>query len=257
MTHLLFKNAMVLFVGWWGVAAAAQADLVDLIAKAKPSIVIIGTYNPTDSPRFNLGGTGFVVGDGQHVITNAHVLARALGATGTMTELKVMIPGQSDNLEMRPATIVKSTPNRDLAVLKINGPALPALRLAGSSYAAEGSAVAFIGFPIGGALGYSPVAHRGIISSVTTIAPPQPTARQLNEQAIKRLRDGSFDIYQLDAIAYPGNSGGPLLNVETGEVIGIINMVLIRGSKESALSHPTGISYAIPVKFVNELLERP
>jgi hypothetical protein len=43
--------------------------------------------------------------------------------------------------------------------------------------------------------------------------------------------------------------------VSTGRVIGVINMVLIRGTKESALTNPTGISYAIPVRFVKELVE--
>ncbi|HMR71922.1 MAG TPA: S1C family serine protease, partial [Rubrivivax sp.] len=63
-----------------------------------------------------------------------------------------------------------------------------------------------------------------------------------------------FDIYQLDATAYPGNSGGPGLNADTGDVVAGINMVLTKGSRESALQHPSGISYAIPVRWVHELL---
>ncbi len=254
--QLFFKNALALCLGWCCLGPAAGAGLSDLIAKAKPGVVIVGTFNATDSPRFGLRGTGFVVGDGNTVVTNAHVLPEAGAGAGTMAQLVVQVPNRSGGLEMRAATASVTDRNHDLALLKIEGTPLPALPLAGSGYAAEGSSVAFIGFPIGGALGYSPVTHRGMISSVTAIALPTPTARLLNEQAIKRLRDGSFDIYQLDATAYPGNSGGPLLNTETGEVIGVINMVLVRGSKESALSQPTGITYAIPVKFVNELLER-
>jgi serine protease Do len=113
-----------------------------------------------------------------------------------------------------------------------------------------------MGFPIGGALGFTPVTHRGIVASVTAIALPAPTAQSLNPQAVNRLRQGSFDIYQLDATAYPGNSGGPVLDAGGGQVIGVINMVLVRGSKETALSQPTGISYAIPVRFVTELLNQ-
>ena len=70
------------------------------------------------------------------------------------------------------------------------------------------------------------------------------------------MRQGSFDIYQLDATSYPGNSGGPLLDSETGEVVGVMNMVLVKGTRESALSQPTGISYASPARYIEELIGR-
>ncbi|XVJ68816.1 MAG: trypsin-like peptidase domain-containing protein [Rhizobacter sp.] len=250
-----FKNAAVLVFGLTA-CSISQASLVDLITKAKPSVVIVGTHSPTDNPRFNLRGTGFVVGDGTTVITNAHVLPEAPSNPTVVRQLVVQLLGRPGGLEMRVATVVSVDRNRDLAWLRIEGSPVPALTLGKPAYAPEGTAVAFIGFPIGGALGYSPVTHRGIVSSVTAIAPPMASAQQLNPQAILRLREGSYDIYQLDATAYPGNSGGPLLSVETGEVIGVINSVVVRSSKESALSNPSGITYAIPVRFVTELLER-
>jgi S1-C subfamily serine protease len=61
-------------------------------------------------------------------------------------------------------------------------------------------------------------------------------------------------VYQLDATAYPGNSGGPLLDAHGGQVVGIVNMVLVKGTRESALTNPTGITYAIPVRFARDLL---
>lgn len=105
-------------------------------------------------------------------------------------------------------------------------------------------------------MGFSAVTHRGLISSITAAALPTPTAQQLNAKAIRSLRAGPFDIFQLDATAYPGNSGGPLFDTEKGEVLGVINMVFIKGTKESALTHPSGISYAIPSRHIVELLQR-
>jgi serine protease Do len=234
----------------------ASANLVDLIARAKPAVVIVGTLSPTDSPRFNLRATGFVVGDGNTVVTNAHVLPELPNSTAVVRQLVVQVL-QPGGLEARAASIVRVDKGRDLAILKMEGPPVQALRLGKADYAPEGTEVAFIGFPIGGALGYSPVVHRGIVSSVTAIAPVMPTAQQLNSQSIYRLRGGNYDIYQLDATAYPGNSGGPLLSVDSGEVIGVINSVAVRSTKESALSQPSGITYAIPIRFVSELMAQP
>ena len=100
----------------------------------------------------------------------------------------------------------------------------------------------------------APAVHRGIISAITQIAIPGATASQLNAKVIKRLKSGSFQVYQLDGTAYPGNSGGPLFEMEKGEVIGIINMVFVKGTKESVLTHPSGISFAVPVQHLQELL---
>jgi S1-C subfamily serine protease len=95
-----------------------------------------------------------------------------------------------------------------------------------------------------------------MVSSITPIALPGGNSRQLNEKLIRRIKDGAFNIFQLDTTAYPGNSGSPVFDPETGEVIGVINMVFVKGTKESALSHPSGISYAIPGNFLVELLQQ-
>ena len=144
----------------------------------------------------------------------------------------------------------------DLASLVIEGSPVAPLSLGNSDRVREGEELAFTGFPIGGVLGFSPVTHRALVSSITSAALPSPTANQLQERAVRGLRDGTFDIFQLDATAYPGNSGGPLFDPQTGEVLGVLNMVLIKGTRESALSQPSGISYAIPIRHVRALLGR-
>ena len=47
-----------------------------------------------------------------------------------------------------------------------------------------------------------------------------------------------------------------VVEAETGAVLGVVNMVLLKNTRESALSQPSGISYAVPSKFVRALLER-
>ena len=123
-----------------------------------------------------------------------------------------------------------------------------------STSSLEGERVAFTGFPIGSVLGLYPATHRGIISAITPISIPSSSSRQLDAKKIRSLRDPLF-VYQLDATAYPGNSGSPLYRPDTGEVIGILNMVFVKSTKEDVLSKPSGISYAIPVKHLHSLLQ--
>jgi S1-C subfamily serine protease len=232
---------------------SAWADLPGVIAAAKPSVVPVGTYSATDSPRFGFRGSGFVVADGTLVATNFHVLPEGAEAAGGPA-MAVLAPPQPSDAQMRRARVVATDRLHDLALLRIEGPALPALGLADAGVAREGQAVALLGFPLGGALGFAAVTHRGIIASITRVALPAATASQLDPRALNKLREGNFEVFQLDATAYPGNSGGPLLDAETGRVLAIVNMVFVKGSRESALSNPTGISYAIPVTHLQELL---
>lgn len=255
---MLAATLRTLFVGlaWLGLALPCQAaGLADVIPKAKRSIGAIGVYGALDNPRFGFRGTGFVVGDGNQMVTNAHVLPDP-GAGDGKTKLMVQLATGTGALELRALTVTVLDKAHDLALLRFEGAPLPVLTIAAASDIHEGLSIAFIGFPIGGVLGYTPVTHHGIISSITAVALPPPNSQLLNEKTVRRLREGSFDIYQLDATAYPGNSGGPVLDAQSGEVVGVINMVLVKGTKESALSQPTGISYAIPAPFVDALIRR-
>lgn len=232
---------------------SAFADLADTIEKVKPSIVVVGTFKRTDSPQFVLRGTGFVVGSGNYVATNAHVVPESIDPDGPA--LMVQARSANGELQLRRAQLASRDKEHDLAVLRIDGPALRALIISNSDSVREGDQVGFTGFPIGGSLGFSPVTHRGIVSAITPIALPGGNSQQLNAKLINSLKGGVFNIFQLDATAYPGNSGSPVYNSESGEVIGVINMVFIKGTKEATLSHPSGITYAIPVKFLRTLID--
>lgn len=265
MKHPICWNPLLLTARCFTLVALfpvmAHADMAETISKVKPSVVIVGTFSPIKTPRFLLRGTGFVVGKGNWAITNAHVIPE--GADGEPDSKLVVqvrtnpkgLTGQ-DDLSMRMATVVDVDKLHDLALLQFDGAPAPALALRNSDTVREGQSVAFTGFPIGGVLGFSAVTHRGIVSSITPIALPSDNAQQLNARTIASLRSGTFNIFQLDATAYPGNSGGPLFDSESGEVVGVINMVFVKATKESLLSQPSGISYAIPSNFVAQILQK-
>lgn len=236
-------------------SSQAQAQFVELIEKTKPSILIVGTYKATNSPRFALRGTGFVVGDGNLAITNAHVLPPS-SEPSDGSDLVVQVRKGSE-LQMRAVTVLEIDRPRDLAVLRFEGTPVPALALGDSDAVREGQIIAFTGFPIGGALGFSPVTHRGMVSSITPIVLPAANDQRLTARSIRSVREGAFNIFQLDGTAYPGNSGGPVFDPQTGAVIAVINMVFVRGSRETALTQPSGITYAIPANFIGPLLQRP
>lgn len=238
-------------------APSRAGTLIDLVAVAKRSVCAVGTFNALDAPRFGFRGSGFAVGDGSVVATCWHVLPDVTASVRPgVTSLAIQLTGADGMLELREAELLQSDRLHDLALLRVRGHAVPPLTLAPPASGREGMGVALIGFPIGGVLGFRQVTHRGILASIVASALPSANSRQLSEGAAARLREGSFELLQLDVTAYPGNSGGPLFDIETGLVIGVVNMVLIKGNRESALSQPTGISYAVPVRYLAELISR-
>ena len=237
-----------------GPGSVLADNLPAAIERVKPSVVGVGTHQETRQPRMDLRGTGFVVGDGRHVITNDHVLPDIIDSERREI-LAVFLPMDGGRAQVRGARAVARDPARDLVLLRIDGEPMPALRLARSTTVREGQGVAFTGFPIGAALGLFAATHRGTISAVAPVVMPVRSARELDPALIRRLRD-PFTIFQLDATAYPGNSGSPLFDPATGEVLGVVNMVFVKEGRESALERPSGISYAIPIDFARELLVR-
>ncbi|CAB1276747.1 S1 family peptidase [Candidatus Nitrosacidococcus tergens] len=232
-------------------SAAIAANLSETITHVKASVVGIGTYSSIRGIQASYSGTGFVVADGLHVVTNAHVLPEKID-TERNEYIGVFV---GINPKLYQAKIVSVDSIHDLALLKINGPTLPHFSLGSMQKVKEGMHIAFTGFPIGPVLGLYPVTHRGIISAIVPIATAGRSTRDLNPQRIQQLNHKPFMVFQLDATAYPGNSGSPLYDPSTGKVLGVINMVFVKGSRENVLKDPSGITYAIPVEHVYALLK--
>jgi serine protease Do len=246
-------NHVLLFFVVFAMCLPVRADMTDTIARVRPSVVMVGSFDRLGSPQFTLRGSGFVVGDGRRVATNAHVVD-GVAKTGETTSLVVYVNAALPEQRVRQAKVLTFDKTHDLALLSIDGPSLPALTLRDSDTVKEGQSVAFTGFPLGSILGFTPVTHRAMVSAVTPIALPSANAQQLNATVIRGLKAGSFNIFQLDGTAYPGNSGGPLFDADSGDVVGIINMVFVKRTKEAAISHPSGISYAIPGNYLRDLI---
>ena len=180
-------------------------------------------------------------------------------------DLQVLLQGLEEQFDL-PAELVHTGDGgggqlplvgqkHDLALLLITGSSLRPMALGDGSRVREGELYAFSGFPIGMILGLTPVTHRGIVSAITPIVIPAISSKELSVKQIRRMQD-PYKVFQLDATAYPGNSGSPLYETDTGKVVGVINSVFGKESKETLLSSPSGIAYAIPVKYVKKLIQK-
>ena len=229
------------------------ADLVDIIARIKPSIVAVGTVEKLRSPTAVIRGTGFAVGNGKYVLTNAHVVDGEVEAESG--EQLAVFGGGAEEPEVHMAEVVAQDKEHDMALLSISGTPLPALVMGDATKVREGEQYAFTGFPLGMMLGLYPVTHRAGISAITPIAVPANSGHELTALQIMQLRK-SYKVFQLDATAYPGNSGSPLFDPSNGRVIGVINKVFVQESKEHAIDRPSGISYAMPIEYGKALLQK-
>ena len=227
---------------------AGADELVRAIDNLKPSVVGIGSFQSLRSPALAFVATGFAIDDGLSVITAAHVITDLL-ANGQAASLGVLVR-DGENAQFRSATLTALDKEHDLARLRIKGAPLPALRLGNSDAVREGRALAFMGFPLGMVLGLHHVTHRCIVSAITPLAMPTTNARKLDGKLLNQLQKPGYAVFQLDGTAYPGSSGSPLFDPLSGEVVGVVNMVFVKGVKEAAITAPSGITYAIPAKFI-------
>jgi S1-C subfamily serine protease len=253
-TRFLARAATLLAFLLLAPVPRVHAGLPDAVARVKPSVVAVGTFQKTRSPPFVFRGTGFAVDDGALIATNAHVIPETLQTEPRETMMVLVhVPGATEP-QPREAKTIAVDREHDLALLRITGAPLPAVTFGDSGAARDGQSIAFTGVPIGNGLGFYPVTHRGIIASLTPIAIPSATANRLDARVVQSLKSGPFVLFQLDTTAYPGHSGSPLYDAETGEVIGIVNMVTLKGTKDTAIGQPSGISFAVPAQFLKDLI---
>ena len=174
-------------------------------------------------PEQMASGSGAIISQDGYIVTNNHVVQ---GADEVQVTLK--------NKKTYKATVVSTDPSTDLAVIKIEEKNLPYLVYGNSDDVKLGQWVLAIGYP----LNLDVTVTAGIVSA---------KARAIGVNA-RNSNTAIESFIQTDAAVNPGNSGGPLINVN-GELIGI----------NSAIASPTGsyagYSYAIPVNIVKKAVQ--
>ncbi|HPY42181.1 MAG TPA: Do family serine endopeptidase, partial [Thiolinea sp.] len=163
-------------------------------------------------------GSGFIISQDGYIVTNNHVVENA-------TSIKVTL---NDKRELT-AKVVGKDKYSDIALLKIEATGLPVVRLGDSDGLEVGQWVVAIGAPFG--LDHS--ATQGIVSALS-----------------RSLPDGTYvPFIQTDVAVNPGNSGGPLFDLN-GNVVGVNSQIYSRSGGYM------GISFAIPVNLVKNITEQ-
>jgi len=224
-----------------------------MVEANRDAVLAVGTYGFKDTPTGQYYGTGFVVGDGNIVATNEHVIS-AIRKKKKLDQLTLFLPGQRPG-RGRPAKLIGQDKFHDVAILRFAGPSIKPLTLDMKGRPAQGQTVGIIGYPIGMHLGVVPAAHKGVIAAIVPAVRPLPKGTKLTPELAKTIQH-PYQFYQLDLVVYPGNSGSPLFDVQTGKVLGVINKTLAAKTREHLLTNPSGIAYAVQIRWVDELITR-
>jgi 2-alkenal reductase len=213
-----------------------QDLLVNLFKHVNPGVVgiIVTTAQGTGF------GTGFVYDTEGHIITNDHVVQGANSA-------EVDFPSGLKTT----ASVVATDPDSDLAVIKVDVAAdqLVPLTLGNSDQVQVGQSVVAIGNPLSD--------NGAVLSNTMTAGIVSALGRTM--ESLHQTSTGDFfstvGMIQTDATLNPGNSGGPLLDLN-GNVVGINRAIETTTSLSSATGEPAnvGIGFAIPINIVKQVV---
>ena len=183
--------------------------VVSVVDTVGPSVVSIGIDTRTRTAEARGAGSGVVFSSDGYVLTNSHVVHGATALEVSLTDGRRF-----------PASVVGDDPATDLAIVRVEAPALPTARLGQSAKLRVGQLVIAIGNPFG----FQSTVSAGVVSAI---------GRSLRSTT-GRLID---NIIQTDVALNPGNSGGPLVD-SRGRVVGINTAIFAMAQ---------GISFAVPI----------
>ena len=163
-------------------------------------------------------GSGFILSADGYIITNAHVVDNASRVTVKL----------SDRQELQ-ADVIGSDKRSDIALLKVKAKNLPAVKIGSSKQLRVGQGVVAIGSPFG----FEHSVTFGIVSALRRSLPS----------------DNYVPFIQTDAAVNPGNSGGPLFDLE-GNVVGVNSQIYTDGAGF------IGLSFAVPIELAMDVIEQ-
>jgi len=205
-----------------------EKNTIEVVKKTKNSVVFITNIQLVRDFFFSEeavpqgSGSGFIWDDQGHIVTNFHVIE-----DGDI--FSVALPNQ----EQRQARLVGREPNKDIAVLRIQGDlsGLFPVKPGSSKDLQVGQKVIAIGNPFG----FDHTVTKGIVSAL---------GRSMLGAGGVTIRE----MIQTDASINPGNSGGPLLD-SNGELIGMNTMIISPRSGTSS-----GVGFAVPVDTIKKIV---
>lgn len=163
-------------------------------------------------------GSGFIVSKDGYVITNAHVVDNAERVLVKLSDRRELV-----------AEVIGSDDEADIALLKVDAKNLPVVKTGASEHLRVGQSI----FAIGSPFGFEHSVTVGVVSALG-----------------RSLPAGNYvPFIQTDAAVNPGNSGGPLFNIE-GEVIGVNSHIYTDGGGF------IGLSFAIPIELAMSVVEQ-
>jgi 2-alkenal reductase len=214
-----------------------EANLVGLYDRVNQGVVTIfafsdlGPPHPDDLPSGQ--GSGFVIDDQGHIVTNQHVVQGA-------AQLEVDFASGHKAW----AEVLGIDPDSDLAVLQVSvpGEALVPLPLGDSDAVEVGDFVVAIGNPFG----LSGSMTVGVVSAVGRVL-------QSERQTPEGRPFSAGGLIQTDAAINPGNSGGPLLNLD-GQVVGVNRAIRTEEFTVSGSAANSGVGFAVPVNILRRVV---
>lgn len=236
-------------------AGDASGTVASAAERASASVVTISTASRSGAGS----GSGVVLDDQGHILTNNHVVT--MGGQTSDAEITV----QTADGSVYVAEVVGTDPKSDLAVIKVEAEGLTPIGIGSSKDLAVGDQVIAIGAP----LGLAGTVTDGIVSTLNrTIAVASsevpddtdqgsPYQFQFPQQGREQQAQGSvfLNVMQTDAAINPGNSGGALVD-ENGDLVGINVAIASTGGSQGEESGNIGVGFAIPVDYAHRIAEK-
>ncbi|MDO8143243.1 S1C family serine protease [Isoptericola sp. 178] len=212
-------------------STSENPDWQAVTSAVAPSVVAIQVSSQSGGSE----GSGVVVDEAGHVLTNNHVVAGAADGTVQVT--------LSDG-RLYEATIVGTDPTTDLAVVQLVDPPddLQPATFGDSDAVQVGDSVLAVGNP----LGLANTATTGIVSALDR--PVAASGRGGGDVVVTNA-------IQIDAAVNPGNSGGPLFDAQ-GRVVGITSSIATMSGGAGGASGSIGLGFAIPVNLATNVSDQ-